>query len=59
GISGRCLVMGIWHGDDDEVMRCDEGGGGRRWGWWVMAWHVGDDVGRGGRLLDWPDVAEN
>ncbi|GJY34836.1 hypothetical protein Tco_0419305 [Tanacetum coccineum] len=49
--------MERWHGDDDEVMRCDEGGGGRRWGWWVMAWHVGDDVGGGGRLLDWPEVA--
>ncbi|GJY43092.1 hypothetical protein Tco_0431305, partial [Tanacetum coccineum] len=34
----RRLVIGRWHGDDDEVMvmkvmRCDEGGGARRWGW--------------------------
>ncbi|GJS91485.1 hypothetical protein Tco_0774121 [Tanacetum coccineum] len=28
-----------------------------RWGWWVMAWRVGDDVGGDGRLLDWPEVA--
>ncbi|GKE21262.1 hypothetical protein Tco_1432774, partial [Tanacetum coccineum] len=28
-----------------------------RWGWWVMAWRVGDDVGGDGRLLDRPKVA--
>ncbi|GJZ85720.1 hypothetical protein Tco_0651059, partial [Tanacetum coccineum] len=27
------------------------------WGWWVMVWPVGDDVGGGGRLLGWPEVA--
>ncbi|GJT74915.1 hypothetical protein Tco_1041640 [Tanacetum coccineum] len=25
----------------------------------MMVWHVGDDVGGGGRLLDWPEAAPN
>ncbi|GJR18876.1 hypothetical protein Tco_0967403 [Tanacetum coccineum] len=35
-------------------------GGGRdgvALGWWVMAWPIGDDVGGGGRLLGWLEVA--
>ncbi|GJS99161.1 hypothetical protein Tco_0820331 [Tanacetum coccineum] len=59
------MAAGVVAGDGDGG-RCDgwgdsrgSGGGGRRWGWWVMAWHVGDDVGRGGRLLDWPEVNTN
>ncbi|GKB26446.1 hypothetical protein Tco_0865847 [Tanacetum coccineum] len=56
------------NGVDGYVVGVTFGGGGIdevvvvamvwRWGWWVMVLRMGDDVGGGGRLLDWPELLE-
>ncbi|GJV34570.1 hypothetical protein Tco_1394970 [Tanacetum coccineum] len=56
GVGGSAVGVAFGGGGIDEVVVVAMVW---RWGWWVMVWRVGDDVGGGGRLLDWPEVAED